>query len=142
MRHSILLLGFKLANSLWRPQLPKNAVVSPRPSGRATMVKGNARAMSVHDTKAEAVTIGRACAKHQLSELDVQNMDDRTSEKDGDGNDPRRTKESFPVTPKLAKEEGPLDGTTAATARSYNGSALPPAPTTGSWRRHQATRRL
>lgn len=67
-----------------------HVAVEPRSDGRwAVQTDGTARADSLHDRKADALTRGRELAMNKGAEFVVKNEDGRIARKDSFGNDPK-----------------------------------------------------
>ncbi len=67
-----------------------HVTVEPRSSGRwAVQTDGTARADSLHDRKADALTRGRELAMNKRTEFVVKNENGRIASKDSFGNDPK-----------------------------------------------------
>lgn len=50
--------------------------------------RGNQRATSTHDTKADAVSAGRSIARDRGAELTIKNLNGQISQRDSHGRDP------------------------------------------------------
>jgi hypothetical protein len=66
----------------------RNQHIVPHDGGWAVQPAGAARASSVHDTQAEAITRGREAARNQQSELLIHGRDGRIRDRDSHGRDP------------------------------------------------------
>lgn len=63
--------------------------VVPNPNGGWDVKRGNSsRASSHHDTKKDAVDIGRQVSRNQETEFKIHNKNGRISQSDSHGNDP------------------------------------------------------
>lgn len=66
----------------------KNQHVVPHANGWAVRGAGNARATTVHQTQAEAISQARGIAQNQRSELLIHGRNGQIRERDSFGNDP------------------------------------------------------
>ena len=66
----------------------RNQHVVPHEKRWAVRSAGSQRATSIHSTQGEAISVGRAIARNQRSELVVHGKDGRIRERDSYGNDP------------------------------------------------------
>ncbi len=66
----------------------KNQHVVPHPEGWAVKGAGNARASSVHQTQAGAISAARNSAKNTGSEMFIHNKQGQIRERNTYGNDP------------------------------------------------------
>lgn len=66
----------------------KNQHVVPHNGAWAIRGENNARVTSQYDTQGDAITAGRAIARHQHSELVIHGRDGRIRDKDSHGRDP------------------------------------------------------
>jgi hypothetical protein len=65
--------------------------VVPAPQGGWNVKQGGGqRASSHHDTKAEAISAGRASSQARQSELKIHNLDGKIAQSDSHGSDPRK----------------------------------------------------